>query len=90
MKAKIQTGVYRHYKGQRYLVIGIARHSETEESFVVYVPLEKRNPKNSKERQRLCVRPLTGPEGFTTIVNKPKYKGSRFKLEIPIDFGLLP
>lgn len=29
-------GVYRHYKGQQYEVIGIARHSETEEEFVVY------------------------------------------------------
>ncbi|HBH81041.1 MAG TPA: DUF1653 domain-containing protein [Nitrospira sp.] len=29
-------GVYRHYKGQQYEVMGIARHSETEEEFVVY------------------------------------------------------
>ena len=29
-------GVYRHYKGQQYEVLGIARHSETEEEFVVY------------------------------------------------------
>jgi len=32
----IQPGRYRHYKGHDYEVIGIARHSETEESFVVY------------------------------------------------------
>lgn len=29
-------GRYRHYKGQDYEVIGIARHSETEEPLVVY------------------------------------------------------
>ena len=29
-------GLYRHYKGQDYQVIGVARHSETEEPFVVY------------------------------------------------------
>jgi hypothetical protein len=29
-------GRYRHYKGQEYEVIGTARHSETEEEFVVY------------------------------------------------------
>jgi hypothetical protein len=29
-------GRYRHYKGQDYEVIGMARHSETEEEFVVY------------------------------------------------------
>ena len=32
----IPTGRYRHYKGQEYTVLGIARHSETEESLVVY------------------------------------------------------
>jgi len=29
-------GQYRHYKGQDYEVLGIARHSETEEELVVY------------------------------------------------------
>ena len=29
-------GVYRHYKGQRYQVLGTARHSETLEPLVVY------------------------------------------------------
>jgi len=32
----IHTGRYRHYKGNEYEVIGIARHSETEEEMVVY------------------------------------------------------
>jgi hypothetical protein len=32
-------GRYRHYKGQDYEVIGVARHSETEERLVVYRPL---------------------------------------------------
>ena len=29
-------GRYQHYKGQQYLVLGVARHSETEEELVVY------------------------------------------------------
>jgi hypothetical protein len=29
-------GIYRHYKGQRYEVVGVARHSETLEELVVY------------------------------------------------------
>jgi hypothetical protein len=29
-------GRYRHYKGKDYEVIGCAKHSETEEEFVVY------------------------------------------------------
>jgi hypothetical protein len=32
----IVPGRYRHYKGGEYEVIGTARHSETEEEFVVY------------------------------------------------------
>lgn len=31
-------GRYRHYKGGEYLVVGVARHSETEEELVVYRP----------------------------------------------------
>ena len=32
----LKPGRYRHYKGQDYEVIGCAKHSETEEEFVVY------------------------------------------------------
>ena len=32
----VQPGRYRHYKGNEYTVIGVARHSETEEELVVY------------------------------------------------------
>jgi hypothetical protein len=34
--ATIRPGRYRHYKGNFYEVIGMARHSETEEEMVVY------------------------------------------------------
>jgi len=33
---KIETGTYRHYKGNLYEVLMLARHSETEEWMVVY------------------------------------------------------
>ena len=29
-------GLYRHYKGRVYSVLGVARHSETQEELVVY------------------------------------------------------
>ena len=34
--ASIPSGRYRHFKGNEYEVIAIARHSETEEPMVVY------------------------------------------------------
>ncbi len=33
---QMQTGRYRHDKGRDYIVLGIARHSETEEELIVY------------------------------------------------------
>jgi len=34
----IPLGRYRHYKGNEYTVLGVARHSETLEPLVVYRP----------------------------------------------------
>lgn len=34
--AAIKPGRYRHYKGNDYTVLGVARHSETLEELVVY------------------------------------------------------
>ena len=33
---EVKPGRYRHYKGRDYTVLGLARHSETEEVLVVY------------------------------------------------------
>ncbi len=42
-------GLYKHYKGNFYTVIGLAMHSETEEMMVIYQP--------KKEGSTLWVRP---------------------------------
>lgn len=55
----IRGGVYRHYKGPHYLVLGMARHSETEGALVVYVRLYARGG------CPLWVRPL---KNFTEMV----------------------
>jgi hypothetical protein len=35
----LEIGRYRHYKGNEYEVIGVAKHSEDEAKLVVYRPL---------------------------------------------------
>lgn len=35
-KVALSKGTYKHYKGQLYQVVGVARHSETLEDMVVY------------------------------------------------------
>ncbi len=51
MSEPLRPGKYRHFKGGEYEVIGIARHSETDEYLVVYRPLYG--------DEDLFVRPLT-------------------------------
>ncbi|MGH8461268.1 MAG: DUF1653 domain-containing protein [Stenotrophobium sp.] len=40
--AAFKAGVYRHYKGEHYLALGLARVDETEEIVVVYTRLYPR------------------------------------------------
>lgn len=52
----LKEGLYRHYKGTYYEVIGVAKHSETLEEVVVYRPLYG--------ERGLWVRPLEMFDGF--------------------------
>ncbi len=42
-KNKIKIGIYQHFKGNKYKVLGVAKHSETLEGFVVYQSLSEGN-----------------------------------------------
>ncbi|MEI8232965.1 MAG: DUF1653 domain-containing protein [bacterium] len=53
MDYDLKAGVYQHYKGNYYLVLGIARHDVTEEKLVVYVALY-----TAKPGPRMSARPI--------------------------------
>ncbi|MBU2540143.1 DUF1653 domain-containing protein [Patescibacteria group bacterium] len=58
---EIKTGIYQHFKGNNYEVLGTAKHSETLEELVVYKSLYA-CPSEARKRMRgdgeLWVRPL--------------------------------
>lgn len=64
---EIRPGRYRHFKGGEYRVICTARHSETEELFVVYQALYG--------EQGFWVRPAAM---WNEEVNRDGYSGKRF------------
>ena len=74
MEEKIVPGRYRHFKGNEYEVIGLARHSETTEEMVVYRALYGDGG--------LWVRPLSM---FLSKVDQEKYPDAqqeyRFELQ---------
>jgi len=52
---KVVSGVYEHYSGKRYEVVGLAKHSESLSDMVVYRPLYK---VDKEFRGYLWVRPM--------------------------------
>ena len=56
--ANIPAGVYRHYKGSLYVVLGLARHDDTGVMFVVYRSRQSYDAEAAGEGVMLRVRPL--------------------------------
>jgi len=75
----MEAGIYEHYKGGKYLVIGVGEHTETKEAVVVYVSLDATLP-----GLRMRVRPVNGPEGFFTDVEIGGIKRPRFIFVDPV------
>lgn len=40
---ELEPGLYRHHKGNEYTVLGVGRHTEADEYFVVYSPVEQKS-----------------------------------------------
>jgi hypothetical protein len=70
----LRAGKYRHYRGAEYAVQGVARHSESEESLVVYTQLYG--------ERGLWVRPL---EMFLETVEVEGVDTPRFEYIGPVD-----
>ncbi|WP_317899186.1 DUF1653 domain-containing protein [Aurantibacillus circumpalustris] len=49
----MEKGLYKHYKGKIYEVIGVAKHSETLEEMVVYRAMYQEEGKNLWVRPRI-------------------------------------
>jgi hypothetical protein len=64
----IRPGIYRHYKNKEYEVIGCAKHTETEEEYVVY--------RNLYGDQTLSIRPKSM---FTEYVEVNGWEVPRFQ-----------
>ncbi len=64
-------GRYRHFKGNEYEVLGVARDSESEQEYVVYRALYG--------ERRLWIRPLSM---FTEEVERDGRRQPRFRLVV--------
>jgi len=67
---EFKPGIYQHYKGNKYLALGVAKHSETLEELVVYITLY------DNEQSKIWVRPL---KMFIEEVEINGQKTPRFK-----------
>ena len=64
----VKLGKYRHFKGGEYEVLGVGKHTETLEEFVVYRPV-------GVQDKVLSIRPVTM---FLQEVDRDGYTGPRF------------
>jgi len=77
----IQTGVYQHYKGGLYVVKHVAKHTETDETLVIYHDVEGRCHARPEKVFNEMVDAVPGGVGATWG------KVRRFALVVPVIHG---
>lgn len=70
----MKPGIYRHFKGNIYHVLGVAENTETKEMTVVYIPQE--GPHAGKLSNRPVAMFL---EHVKNHKERPDYEGPRFE-----------
>lgn len=65
---QVEPGIYEHFKGARYEVVGVGTHSETDEELVFYRQLY--------DDYGFWVRPLSM---FAEHIERDGYRGPRFR-----------
>lgn len=65
---EIKKGWYKHFKGEVYQILGIAKHTETEEEFVLYIHITDSNPDG------FWVRPVDMFLGYKELEDGTKVK----------------
>jgi len=81
MSKEIKIGIYKHYKGNKYKVVGTAKNTETEENLVIYQSIDG--------EEKMWARPEKMFKGFVKIKNKevPRFE---FIEEVDDDFEHKP
>jgi hypothetical protein len=69
---KFKPGVYKHFKGQLFLALFLAKHSETEEDMIVYIDLY------DNTNSQVWVRPLNDFMGYKEFEDGTKIKRFEF------------
>lgn len=65
----LKNSKWKHFKGNEYIVLDIAKHTETKESMVIYY-------RENDENQKMFARPV---DSFLGLVNSNKYPNSKQK-----------
>lgn len=72
---KFKPGIYKHFKGNLYLALFLAKHSETEEDLVIYIDLYE------NKSGQIWARPLEMFMGYKELEDGSKVKRFEFVRE---------